>query len=99
MPCYVRHHVRVKVELMSPQKFIWPLSIVAAVIAIAAGTSRLVVRAAEEAAGSEPYCIQVSDGRSDYRPARSWFDLSVLTMWAARESSMYMQHHAVLVVG
>jgi len=84
---------------MSPQKLIGPLSIVAAVIAIAVGTSCLVVRAAVEAAGSEPYCIQVSDGTSDYRPARAWLDLSALTMWAARESSMYMQHHAVLVVG
>lgn len=35
----------------------------------------------------------------DYRPARSWFDLSALIMWAKRDGALYMQHHAILVVG
>lgn len=69
------------------------------VVAAGAATSLLVAYGAEEIAGSEPYCIQVSDRTSDYRPARSWLDLSILTMWAKREGQLYMQHHAILAVG
>jgi hypothetical protein len=35
---------------------------------------------------------------ADYRRASTLLDLSALTMWAGRESGMYMQHHAILVV-
>jgi hypothetical protein len=85
---------------MSPRKLAG-LVLAVTVVAIAAGTatSHLVAHAAEEAAGSQPYCIQVADGTSDYRPARSWLDLSILRMWAKREGALYMQHHAILVVG
>lgn len=62
-------------------------------------TSRLVGRGAAEAAGSSPYWIEVAGETADYRPARTWFDLSAWTMRARREGSMYMQHHAILVVG
>lgn len=69
-------------------------------VAAGAATSLLVAHGAEEVAGSsEPYCIQIADGTSDYRPARSWLDLSILTMWAKRDGPLYMQHHAILVVG
>ncbi|QND71667.1 hypothetical protein [Tardiphaga robiniae] len=59
----------------------------------------IVVASAAETAGPDPFCIQVADSESDYRPAASLFDLSELTMWAQRESGMFMQRHAVLVVG
>lgn len=71
----------------------------ALLIGAGAATSLLVVHGAEEAAGSQPYCIQIADGTSDYRPARSWLDLSALTMWAKRDGPLYMQHHAILIVG
>lgn len=86
--------------MVSPRKFIG-LILAGAALVIAAGsaTSRLVAFNAEETAQSQPYCIQVADRTSDYRPARSWLDLSALTMWARREGPLYMQHHAILVVG
>jgi hypothetical protein len=83
----------------APQFLRATLAIGAFVIAVGAVTSALVVRAAQKIAGAEPYCIQVADGRADYRPARSWLDLSVWTMWAMRESALFMQHHAILVAG
>src|SRR6185503_8885855 len=55
----------------------------------------LVVRSAREVADGKPYCIQVADSQSDYRPARMLFDLSGLAMRARS----YDQHHAILVVG
>ncbi|WP_375462321.1 hypothetical protein [uncultured Enterovirga sp.] len=59
-----------------------------------------VVTDAKEIAGSQPYCIQVAGRDSaDYRPARSWFDLSILAMRAEASGPLYLQHHAVLVVG
>jgi hypothetical protein len=66
---------------------------------VGAATSLLVAHGAEEVAASQPYCIQIADSTSDYRPARSWLDLSVFTMWAKRDGPLYMQHHAILVVG
>jgi hypothetical protein len=54
---------------------------------------------AREIAGRSPYCIQVPDDAGDYKPARTLFDLSVLKMWATREAGMYMQNHAILLVG
>ncbi|MBW7975126.1 hypothetical protein [Bradyrhizobium sp. BR 10289] len=73
--------------------------VVTSLAAAGAATSLLVAHGAEEVAGVQPYCIQVADGTSDYRPARSWLALSMLTMWAKREGPLYMQHHAILVVG
>jgi len=67
--------------------------------AFAGSTSFLVTRSAEETAGSQPYCIQIADGTSDYRPARSWLELSAFAMRATRDGPLYMQHHAILVVG
>ena len=58
-------------------------------------TTALVVRSARLVAGGKPYCIQVADGQSDYRPARMLFDLSGLAMRA----KTFDQHHAILVVG
>jgi hypothetical protein len=75
------------------------LVVIAAFVAAIATTSLLVAHGAEEVAGFQPYCIQIADGTSDYRPARSWLDLSVLTMWAKRDGPLQMQHHAILVVG
>lgn len=75
------------------------LAITALVVATGAATAFLVVRSAEEIAQSRPYCIQIADERSDYRPARSWLDLSALTMWARRDGPLYLQHHAILVAG
>jgi hypothetical protein len=69
------------------------------VIAAAAGTAMLVAARAEAIAGSDPYCIQVSDRLSDYHAADAWLDLSVLTMWAHRTGPLFMQHHAILMVG
>jgi hypothetical protein len=83
-----------------PRKLIGLVLLIAVlVIAAGAATSHLVTRAAKVAAGLQPYCIQVADGTSDYRPARSWLELSILRMWAQREGPLYMQHHAMLVVG
>lgn len=62
-------------------------------------TSLLVWRSAEGTAGGQPYCIQIADGTSDYRPARSWLDLSAFAMRATRDGPLYLQHHAILVVG
>lgn len=85
---------------MSPTKFVRPVAaITMVVIGVATVTAGLVVQRATAAAMGQPYCIQVSDGTSDYQPARSWFDLSALSMWAKRDGPLYMQHHAVLVVG
>jgi hypothetical protein len=85
---------------VSPRKLVGlVLVVIALVIAAGAATPFLVADGAEEAAGSQPYCIQIADGTSDYRPARSWFDLSAWTMWAKRNGPAYMQHHAILVVG
>jgi hypothetical protein len=67
-------------------------------VAVGAATSLLVANGADEVAESQPYCIQVADGTSDYRPARSWLDLSIFTMWAKTDGPLYMQHHAILVV-
>lgn len=84
----------------SPRKLVGLiLAIIAFVLAIGAATALHVVRDAEEIAQSRPYCIQIADGRSDYRPARSWLDLSALTMWARRDGPLYMQHHAILAAG
>jgi hypothetical protein len=89
-----------RIELPSPRKLVsLILAAAALVVAIGATTALLVVRGAEEIAESRPYCIQIADGRSDYRPARSWLDLSALTMWARRHGPLYMQHHAILVAG
>ncbi len=69
-------------------------------IDVARTTSSRVVVSAKEIAGSQPYCIQVAGKHSgDYRPARSWLDLSIFMMRAERFGSIYLQHHAVLVVG
>ena len=40
-------------------------------------TTALVMRSARGVARGKPYCIQVADGQSDYRPDRMLFDLSV----------------------
>jgi hypothetical protein len=86
--------------LPSPRKLVGLiLAVTALVVATGAATALLVVRSAEKIARSRPYCIQIADGRSDYRPARSWLDLSALTMWARRDGPLYMQHHAILVAG
>ena len=86
--------------MILPRKLVGLVLVVTALfVAVAAGTSLLVAYVADEVAGPQPYCIQVADGTSDYRPARSWLDLSVFTMWAKRDGPLYMQHHAVLVVG
>lgn len=62
-------------------------------------TSCLVASRAAEVAGSSPYCIEVADEGSDYKPARSLLDLSAWRMRAKREAGLSMQHHAILVVG
>jgi hypothetical protein len=86
--------------LVSPRKLVGLVLVITALVIVAGGaTSILVAYSAEVAAGSQPYCIQIADETSDYRPARSWLDLSALTMWAKRDGPLYMQHHAVLVVG
>jgi hypothetical protein len=86
--------------LISPRKLVGLVLVVTALfVAAGAATSLLVAYGADDVAGSQPYCIQIADGTSDYRPARSWLDLSVLTMWAKRDGPLYMQHHAILVVG
>jgi hypothetical protein len=86
--------------LILPRKLVGLVLVVTALfVAAGAGTSLLVASGADEVAGSQPYCIQVADGTSDYRLARSWLDLSVFTMWAKRDGPLYMQHHAILVVG
>lgn len=86
--------------MVSPKKLVGLIvAVTALVVATSAATSFLVARGAEEIAGSRPYCVQIADGTSDYRPARSWLDLSALTMWARRDGGLYMQHHAILVAG
>jgi hypothetical protein len=67
-------------------------------IAASVATSFLVAQNASHTAGSFPYCVQVADEEADYKPAHTLFDLSGLKMWARRESGMFMQHHAILVV-
>jgi hypothetical protein len=84
---------------MWPRKLVGVTLAVTAVVLASAATSLLVAHSAEEIVGSRPYCIQIADGTSDYRPARSWLDLSALTMWARRDGPLYMQHHAILVAG
>lgn len=84
-------------------KFAW-FGVAIIGLILAAGIASLhvtqnVTHSASAVAGSTAYCIQVADGQADYRPARTLFDLSGLRMWAKRESGMYMQHHAILVVG
>ena len=79
-------------------KLVGLVLVVTSLFAAGATTSFLVAHGAEEVAGLEPYCIQIADGTSDYRPVRSWLDLSILTMWAKREGPLYMQHHAILAV-
>jgi hypothetical protein len=64
-------------------------------VVVSVATTVLVVRSAREVADGKPYCIQVADSHSDYRPARMLFDLSGLAMRARS----YNQHHAILVVG
>jgi hypothetical protein len=64
-------------------------------VVVSVATTALVVRSAREVADGKPYCIQVADSQSDYRPARMLFDLSGLAMRARS----FDQHHAILVVG
>jgi hypothetical protein len=72
------------------------LAATAIVIAIAAHISATrVASSARDIAGSEPYCIQVPAGSSDYRPARSSLDLSPWAAWAEPHG----RHHAILIVG
>jgi len=88
--------------LARPLKFAGlALLLLAVLIAAGAAPLRMVARAAEDVAGSRPYCIQIADGASDYRPARSWLDLSIFTMRATQNArgDLYLQHHAILVVG
>jgi hypothetical protein len=81
-------------------KFAWlGVAMIGLLVAACIATTALVIQSARGVAGASPYCIQVADGRADYRPARTLFDLSGLTMRAKCESGMYMQHHAILVVG
>jgi hypothetical protein len=75
-------------------------------LALAAAASAVypvvVARQAEAVAGAAPYCIQTAEWRgTEYQPARTWLDLSGLTMQAKANyrSSIYLQHHAILVVG
>jgi hypothetical protein len=75
------------------------VAMIGLLVAACIATTALVIQSARGVAGASPYCIQVADGRADYRPARTLFNLSGLTMRAKRESGMYMQHHAILVVG
>jgi hypothetical protein len=83
---------------MSPRELVGLILAVSALfVATGGATSLLVAHGAEEIAGSQPYCIQIADGTSDYRPA--WLDLSILIMWAKRDGPLYMEHHAILVVG
>jgi hypothetical protein len=58
-------------------------------------TTALVMRSARAVADGKPYCIQVADARSDYRPARMLFDFSGLVMRAKG----FDQYHAILVIG
>jgi hypothetical protein len=68
--------------------------------AVHAGWSAYSVRSsAASIAQSDSYCIQVTGNESDYRPASTLLDLTELRMWAKREGGMYLQRHAVLVVG
>jgi hypothetical protein len=64
-------------------------------VVVSVVTTVLVVRSAREVADGKPYCIQVADSQSDYRPARMLFDLSGLVMRARS----FDQHHAILIVG
>jgi hypothetical protein len=64
-------------------------------VVFSVATTALVVRSARQVADGRPYCIQVADSQSDYRPARMLFDLSGLVM----RSKSFDQHHAILVVG
>lgn len=75
------------------------VAVSALVAATSAATSLFVVHSAEEIAGYQPYCIQIADKISDYRPAGSWLDLSAFTMWASRAGPLQTQHHAILAVG
>lgn len=56
-----------------------------------------VMNQAEASASGRPFCIQVASP-SDYSPARSFLDLSPLTMHATTSSGRSMTHHAILVV-
>jgi hypothetical protein len=56
-----------------------------------------VTQHAKSTAAESPYCIQVADGRGDYKPAGAWLDFSGATMWAESNGSLRMQHHAVLI--
>jgi hypothetical protein len=85
---------------VEPRKLVGlAVAVAAAVVAASAATSFLVAQSAAQAAGPQPYCIQIADTTSDYRPARSWLDLSALTMWAKHDGPLFMQHHAILVAG
>src|SRR5690242_20325736 len=75
------------------------VAIGALLIVASTATTLFVIQSARRIAGTTPYCIQVADGRADYRPARTLFDLSGLMMRATREKGLYMQHHALLIVG
>ncbi|HEV7598668.1 MAG TPA: hypothetical protein VGO49_00185 [Bradyrhizobium sp.] len=87
-------------HFMASMKLVWvAAAVVGLAIAASTATSFLVAQRASHTAGSAPYCIQVADEKADYKPARTLFELSGLRMWAKRESGMYMQHHAILVVG
>ena len=56
---------------------------------------RWVASAARKTAGDAPFCIQVGTPET-YKAARTWSDLSLLTM---RAPSGVAHHHAILVVG
>jgi hypothetical protein len=71
------------------------LAAVAILLVGAAACVMTVTQSARDVAGAEPYCIQVVGYRTDYRPARSWLDLSPFAMWAERHG----RHHAILIVG
>lgn len=58
----------------------------------------LVAQRAQAVAGPAPFCIQVAS-RGGYEAARTWLDLSGLTLWADGSNSVRVQNHAVLIVG
>ncbi len=59
----------------------------------------LVVQSAWRIADGSPYCIQVAaGGENKYMPARTWLDLSILSLWGIQSNGYYISHHAILVV-
>jgi len=67
------------------------------VLVCAASTALKVRDTAIEASGGRAFCLQVVNGRA-YRPARSWRDLSPLTMQAPSSNGVPSRYHALLVV-